>query len=438
MRERIFLPYEQGEEQPNRDYGGTGIGLFIVRHLVELHGGTIKARNNPDRGSTFQFSLPASIGTDRSSKNRSDIMMKSVTYTKTDSREASPRLPDTGANVLIVDDDPINLEVLSSILEKAGFSVTMAVNGTDALDQIIEREKFEDPPFDLILLDVMMPRMSGYELTSLVRHRYSMHDLPIIVVTARNTIPDLVAAFNAGANDYITKPINRKELIARASNLVTLHRTVREHREARYKLLQERMSPHFLFNALNTIHALLLKDPEAADKAVLKLAHNYRYILNHSFKKEVPFDEEWDFVINYLSLEELFFRDHLTVTTEKVGSFHGVEVPPLIIQPIVENALKHGVYNVDDHGVIYLRAERKEKEVLITVQDNGNGLSEDPKQGRSLSNIIERLQYFYEDATLDIKENPHRGVTVTIRFLVTEKSSSADMEIKKDRITPKN
>lgn len=207
-------------------------------------------------------------------------------------------------------------------------SITTAINGNDALDIILEREKEHDPPFDLILLDVMMPRMSGYELTSLIRHRYSMHDLPIIVVTARNTIPDLVAAFNAGANDYITKPINRKELIARASNLVTLHRMVREHREARYKILQERMSPHFLFNALNTIHALLAKDPASADKAVLKLAHNYRYILNHSFKKVVDFDEEWDFVINYLSLEELFYRDHLTVTTEKVGTFHDIEIPP--------------------------------------------------------------------------------------------------------------
>ncbi len=428
LQERIFLPYEQGDEALSKEYGGTGIGLFIVRHLVELHGGTIKAASNPDQGSIFRFTLPASVGTDKNSKNHSDIMMNTVEYQASSDTEAAPRLPDSGAHVLIVDDDPINLEVLSSILEKAGFSVTMALNGTNALDLIIEQEKYEDPPFDLILLDVMMPRMSGYELTSLVRHRYSMHDLPIIVVTARNTIPDLVAAFNAGANDYITKPINRKELIARAGNLVTLHRTVREHREARYKLLQERMSPHFLFNALNTIHALLLKDSASADKAVLKLAHNYRYILNHSFKKEVPFEEEWDFVINYLSLEELFYRDHLTVTTEKEGDFNDVMVPPLVIQPVVENALKHGAYNVNDHGVIYLRAERNGQEVIITVQDNGNGLSDDPQQGRSLSNITERLQYFYEDATLDIKENPHRGVTVTIRFSVKEKSSCEETQ----------
>ncbi len=434
FQEKIFAPWQQGDENNISEYGGTGIGLFIVRQLVELHGGTITVSSTPGRGSSFIFSLPRSHETEKKARPRTNSFVREMNTPSETESDVVPRLPDSGAHILVVDDDPINLEVLRSIFRKSGFSVTTATNGNDALDVIIEREQEHDPPFDLILLDVMMPRMSGYELTSLVRHRYSMHDLPIIVVTARNTIPDLVAAFNAGANDYITKPINRKELLARAGNLVTLHRMVREHRESRYKLLQERMSPHFLFNALNTIHALLMKDPEAADEAVLKLAHNYRYILNYSFKKKVSFNEEWDFVINYLSLEELFFRDHLTVTTEKVGDFHDIEIPPLIIQPVVENALKHGVYNVDDHGVIYLRAERTEKEIIITVQDNGNGLGDSPGKKRSLSNILERLQYFYENAALEILENPHRGVTVAITFSPEEKKVTGETENRKEEI----
>jgi LytS/YehU family sensor histidine kinase len=85
--------------------------------------------------------------------------------------------------------------------------------------------------------------------------------------------------------------------------LVTLKKAVQAHNEAKFKLLQERMNPHFLFNALNTVHALLHTDKAGADTAIVKLADNYRFLIELSGRSLIPFDAEWQFVINYLELE---------------------------------------------------------------------------------------------------------------------------------------
>jgi DNA-binding response OmpR family regulator len=117
---------------------------------------------------------------------------------------------DTLRHILVVDDEPVNLKVLKNHLEREGYAVTLAHDGQEALD-LLEKENH----FHLVLLDVMMPRISGYEVCQKIREKHLSSELPVIMVTAKNQVNDLVEGFDLGANDYIVKPFSRDELLAR-------------------------------------------------------------------------------------------------------------------------------------------------------------------------------------------------------------------------------
>ena len=124
----------------------------------------------------------------------------------------SPREFSTESDIkiLIVDDEPINLQVFSNQLEQFNYEILLAKSGAEAL-AIIEKEQKPD----LVILDIMMPKMSGYEVCRKIREKYSSGELPIIMVTAKNQVSDLVEGLASGANDYISKPVSRDELLAR-------------------------------------------------------------------------------------------------------------------------------------------------------------------------------------------------------------------------------
>ncbi len=227
---------------------------------------------------------------------------------------------------------------------------------------------------------------------------------------------DLVISFVSGANDYLYKPVERDELIARVRTQVELKRTVRDRDEAKYKLLQERMNPHFLFNSLNTVHALIGRDRVRADQAVIMLADNYRFLIDYSFLSLIPFDTEWRFVENYLKLEELRFEDSLSITMERHGDFTSIRIPPLTIQPLVENALKHGFRRKGGHGMIRIHAEAGDSRVLICVSDNGPGPSSADLFSRSLGNIRNRLNHYYRDVEMTIDKAEGGGALARLAF----------------------
>ena len=118
----------------------------------------------------------------------------------------------TGHRILVVDDEPVNLQTLVNYLTLAKYQVTTAANGEEAL-----RYLSSGNPCDLVLLDVMMPRISGLEVCQQIRERFSPAELPVILLTAKNRVSDLVNGFSAGANDYLTKPFASDELLARVN-----------------------------------------------------------------------------------------------------------------------------------------------------------------------------------------------------------------------------
>ncbi|MDR1321646.1 MAG: response regulator [Gracilibacteraceae bacterium] len=219
--ERIFESFEQADGSTAREYGGTGLGLSITKKIVELHGGAIKVESKLGEGSKFTFTLPLAgePSADKAVGESLKIIDIEDFAAEGDAlREQTPAAAGgENCRVLIVDDEPVNIQVLRNLLTMRGYAVTEAYNGLDALSLV---EKGEE--FDLILLDVMMPRMSGYEVCRHLREKYSSFALPIIMLTAKNQIQDIVLGFQSGANDYIQKPFDKEELLARVKTLLEL------------------------------------------------------------------------------------------------------------------------------------------------------------------------------------------------------------------------
>jgi signal transduction histidine kinase/class 3 adenylate cyclase/ActR/RegA family two-component response regulator/ligand-binding sensor domain-containing protein len=209
--EKVFDSYEQANVEINRDYLGTGLGLTISKKLVELHNGTIKAESKIGHGSKFIFTIPISLQNDPSwSKTEVSVIEEDNLAPKM--REVQ----NTIFNILIVDDEPINRQVLINHLKNEPYYLEVASGGSEALD-LIEKRKF-----DLVLLDVMMPKMSGFEVCMKIREKYMISELPVIFITAKGQIIDLVEGLKYGGNDYITKPFSKQEFLARIKTHLNL------------------------------------------------------------------------------------------------------------------------------------------------------------------------------------------------------------------------
>ncbi len=218
--ESIFDEFSQADGSIQREYAGTGLGLSISRQLIEAHGGKMWAESQLGRGSTFFFTLP--ISKQDAASSHSSSQLSSLVPNIASSEKALEAWNKNGRQyrILIVDDEPINHQVLKNHLSGGEFLLSFAMNGIEALTLLEEATA----PFDLMLLDIMMPKMSGYEVAKRVRERFLPSELPIILVTAKNQVVDLVQGLETGANDYLAKPFSRDEFLARLRTHLNLKR----------------------------------------------------------------------------------------------------------------------------------------------------------------------------------------------------------------------
>ena len=169
--------------------------------------------------------------------------------------------------------------------------------------------------------------------------------------------------------------------------------------EAQLQSLQRQLQPHFLFNTLNTISALMHRDVEAADAMIARLSDLLRISLQMVGVQEVTLKEELDFLSKYLEIEQTRFRDRLTVVFDVAPDTLDALVPNLILQPLVENAIKHGIGPRPAPGTVSIRSRRVGTMLELVVQDNGVGLSaarlSDFNRGIGLSNTRSRLDHLY-------------------------------------------
>ncbi|MHA7963416.1 hybrid sensor histidine kinase/response regulator [Paenibacillus sp. CAU 1782] len=424
----IFLPYEQGDDGEG---GGFGLGLSICKQLVELHDSQLNVQSAPGKGTTFGFSLAQaerSMTAIADSESRTEppnaILVENVEDKEWEeswlSAASGPEDEVNRVHILAVDDDPVNLRILSNILASGPYLLTFATSGKEALKLLPTRQ------WDLVITDVMMPSMNGYELAREIRERYSISELPILLLTARSQPADVYAGFSAGANDYLTKPVDGLELKYRVWSLTTLKRSVTERLRMEAAYLQAQIHPHFLFNTLSSILALSDIDSEK----MRMLAEAFTSYLRISFHflnagELVVLSHELELVRAYLYIEKERFEERLNVNWEIQQEIH-LYLPPLSIQPLVENAVKHGIMSLSRGGTITIAIQRQNDEVVIEIRDNGKGMTQDKadkllKQafdrngGIGIANTHRRLIQHYGKGLM-IKSIPDQGTSISFRI----------------------
>ena len=226
QQERVFEAFAQGDGSTARLYGGTGLGLSICRELVGLLGGDIAVASNLGQGSTFTVYLPMN---QRSAAPvpaiPTHLLPAPRSAAVTGAREALAARPGApgaprpaapvstsafvGTRVLVVDDDFRNIFALTALLERGHAEVTAAESGPDAIAVLKQNREF-----DVVLMDIMMPVMDGYATIRAIRKIDGCHDLPIIAVTGKVMSGERQRCMDAGANDYVPKPVDAAELLA--------------------------------------------------------------------------------------------------------------------------------------------------------------------------------------------------------------------------------
>jgi two-component system LytT family sensor kinase len=193
--------------------------------------------------------------------------------------------------------------------------------------------------------------------------------------------------------------------------------------EAQLQALKMQLQPHFLFNTLHSISALVYKDVEAADRMIARLGDFLRLTLENSGTQEVSLQQELEFLKCYLEIERIRFQDRLTTTLRIDAQALDVQVPNLILQPIVENAIRHGVAPRSTPGQIDILAERKNGTLRIRIKDNGPGLTlnrsldSNFKEGVGLANTRARLEQLYGAAhRFELANDPRGGLVVTLEI----------------------
>jgi signal transduction histidine kinase/HAMP domain-containing protein/ActR/RegA family two-component response regulator len=243
----IFEAFQQADGTTSRKYGGTGLGLSISRELAKLLGGSISATSVPGAGSTFTLYLPDVMPESLPTEGRPDgAGMLELAGTRNgalpvsadpggqlrrplpgsvilrgeapDRREGPSAAQLEGATVLIVDDDIRNVFALTSALELHGMNVLYSDNGADGIAKVES-----NPDIDVVLMDAMMPNMDGNETTRAIRAMPRFADLPIVFLTAKAMPGDREKALEAGASDYITKPVDLDELLDMLAAWVARH-----------------------------------------------------------------------------------------------------------------------------------------------------------------------------------------------------------------------
>ncbi|MBN1531382.1 MAG: response regulator [Spirochaetes bacterium] len=370
--DRLFQPFERSADPDTQMAGGTGLGLAIAKRLVELHGGAIRAESVPGEGSTFTFTLPVhpgARGIEKAPQAGQDGAAGIAAVTDRAARLQGPEDDSVDVDIaaaepaaladaviLAVDDDPVNLKILRSVCDRAGYRIVTAENGPQAL-AMVERDRI-----DLVILDLMLPGMSGFEVCQRIRETRAGQFLPVVIVTARDQISDLVRGFKTGANDYITKPFNRNELHLRIENQLAIKYMLDMERSLMNGMRREKDAITDLFRRSLSLRdsALQMVEWERIIQEDLHIAHQFQMKL----------------MTNSPSVQELETYVHYQPLLQIGGDIYDIfEARPGVLRVFIADATGHGI-NASLNTVKILSEYAAVKETMASPAELANHLNQ--------------------------------------------------------------
>jgi len=419
-------------DSKSREHGFYGANLAAALELIRMMGGDMRTLpGEQQRGSViFELSLPMA---EAPSLEGYDLKLREIRERAASGPTA--RGPGSGVyTVLVVEEEPLHLELMVNLLISEGYRVLTARSGEEAMEQL---EGTNRP--DIVLLDVLLHGGGSYEISRSIRRMYTPIELPLLFVTARTTPADVEAGLAAGGNDFISKPLDASEVRVRIRTQLAMKRLAKEATASEMAFLQSQIKPHFLYNALGTIMSLCYTDGPRAGGLLAVLSKYLRIIFHEDHKEEsVLLYKEIELVRAYVDIEKERFGNRLEVEIDVDERLMSFKVMPLTIQPLVENAIRHGVAKKLSGGRVLLSVQRRGAEVEIVVEDNGVGMAErqvrdltenvgGASDGVGFANIAKRLSHLNGSRPL-IESAPGVGTRITIRMPIREDSERRDKE----------
>lgn len=281
------------------------------------------------------------------------------------------------SKILVVDDDRQILEHLREVLSNEGYLVSFIPRGEFLFPRL------ESGDFDLVLLDINLPGKNGLELLQDLKGHTDFANIPIIMITGEDERKTLASCYELGAIDYIRKPINEVALKARVRTAIFTKRYQEQQLElerkkalqSRMAMLSAQMNPHFIFNALNSIQFFLMENETSrAIHYLSEFSGLMRRTLENSTRPYIPINEEISFLRTYLRLEKERF--HNSFDFEIIPNLDDPEytfIPPMLLQPYIENAIVHGFKQIVYPGKIKIHFQEFGGHIICTIRDNGIG-----------------------------------------------------------------
>ncbi|MBY0159481.1 histidine kinase [Cytobacillus firmus] len=408
--EKIFETFYQIPDHSKHD--GIGIGLSISKKFVHLMKGEIWADSSKGRGSTITIKLPAYKNLFYEDKDLLGEVSADLELLRDYPEEIGNH---SRKEIVFACANTENNQYLKYYLKSSGYSITISHDEKTAF------EKVEGVMADMLIIDLNLGNQSGIALCQMIRKRYLLTELPILMIGSTNQIVPILDSMEIGANEYIQKPVDKLELLAKIKSLFAMKDSVSQsiHNELSY--YQAQITPHFLYNTMNTIIGLSYQNADRARDALEHLAVYFRskldYTKHHSM---VSIEEEMELVESYLAIEKIRFGDLLFFDWD-IDESIDIMLPSMTIQPLVENAVQHGVSKKKDGGRIKLSIRQKGNKAEIVVEDNGIGMSKE-KQNQLYRGYNHRIGFInpytkvklIKNATFELISEEGKGTKVII------------------------
>lgn len=391
--DNIFTMFYRGKNSLDKHTGGLGLGLAISKQLAELSGGRISVFSEVGVGSTFTITLPLVVD-DAGETTKEDEALTSVPardemvmtypYRVTGKRKST---------ILMVGHDTESLEALMKMLETMDYCVIVTNSGNDVLN-IVHAEAI-----DLLIVDGKLRDITYDEVYASIRETYEPIELPIIKLLALGKFRMYDVVSDNHAELILNKPVHANEVVESVESLLAMKASAKQSLHDELSFFYAQIIPHFLYNTLNTIIGLTYHDNEKTREALQYLAIYFRAKLNFYGRGEtIPLEQELELVEAYTEIEKMRFGDRINVIMD-VDESIDIHIPPLTLQPLVENAIEHGLLPKEAGGTLIISIHRVDGNIDIMIEDDGRGMDEAKRQqliageasGIGFKNAVQRL-----------------------------------------------
>ncbi|WP_431028991.1 ATP-binding protein [Lysinibacillus sp. LZ02] len=404
---KIFDTFYQIET--NHMKQGMGLGLSIVKQYMHLMVGHVEISSQLGVGTTVTLLL-------RKAADAPNMLFVPTPSLGDQHYMAYPLYVEgeRAETIMVIDQDTEQLFNVMKLLSRHGYNVYAYNNGEDTLSVLLNNR------VDLVIADVNMPEKFVLTLTKKVRELYNSVELPIILLSQNDRIGDMTQLFEEGINDIIRKSVVQKELLSHVSSLLNMREAVKCSIQQELNHYHAQITPHFLYNTLNSIIGLSYVDPAKMREALEYLAIYFRAKLDYQKQQSiVPIEEELELVEAYLAIEQLRFeRLRVVMDIDETVTFN---IPVMTLQPLVENAIHHGLKNKHENAELKISLQRDGNLVKIVIVDNGAGMSVEKQaqlvngqsQRLGLLNPFEKLKLL-QHTTFQLESKEDAGTTITI------------------------